>query len=218
MGDADDSPLERGYRLHHGQRVAALATLLADRMHIDVGRDILYVGALLHDLGKSGGQPDKGHGERGAEITRDEISHLFAKEELNRVCSIVEKHYMRPNNLRFEGREVPEFADEVLLVQDADVLDHHGLFGVWLNMYWNAHERRSPSVSKHSYSKRALGNSFTRIFSRRSEVFSISAPGCGGSIDPQKRLKPSKHHRRIACLAVEPPDAVGDAQRVVDMN
>lgn len=140
MGDADDSPLEREYRLHHGQRVAALATLLADRMHIDVDRDILYVGALLHDLGKSGGQPDKGHGERGAEITRDEISHLFSKEELNRVCSIVENHYMRPNNLRFEGREVPEFADEVLLVQDADVLDHHGLFGVWLNMYWNAHE------------------------------------------------------------------------------
>jgi len=145
IGKADDSPLELGYRLHHGQRVAALAVALADRMELAVDRDILYVGALLHDVGKAGGQPGKGHGERGADIIRSEIPDLFSESELERVCYIVANHYMRPNELRAQGQTVPELTDEVLLVQDADVLDHVGVSGVWIDMFWSAHDRMSPN-------------------------------------------------------------------------
>lgn len=157
MGHTDETPMEPGYRLHHGQRVAALALALAEQMNLAVDRDILYVGALLHDVGKAGGQPGKDHGERGAHIIRNEIPHLFCGNELDRVCDIVANHYVRPNHPHHEGRILPKFADEVLLVRDADILDHCGSLGIWITMHWTAYKRRSPDDLIQQY-EQDLGN------------------------------------------------------------
>ena len=48
-------------------------------------------------------------------------------EELEAVAQIVLHHYDRPNSIWFEGKEKPEWTPDILLVQDADVLDHFGV-------------------------------------------------------------------------------------------
>ena len=126
MALADDGLRGTGFRYFHGLRVAALALALAERMGSAVERDILEVGGVLHDLGKSGGQANEDHGPRGAAILRREAGHLFTPAELERVALIVAQHYARPQSKWYDGQERPVWPDEVLLVQDADLLDHCG--------------------------------------------------------------------------------------------
>ena len=131
MKFTNETPLEVGYRYYHGLRSAKLAVALAEGMGLEVDRDVLYVGSFLHDVGKAGNRgPD--HGPRGAELIRAEIPHLFSATELELVLSMVSNHYMRPNGKHFEGKKIPVFPAEVLLIQDADTLDHFGCNAVWL--------------------------------------------------------------------------------------
>lgn len=143
MKFTDETPLETGFRHYHGMRVASLAVALAERMGLEVSRDILYIGGFLHDVGKAGYRgPD--HGPRGAELIKAEIPHLFSPNELQFVTTIVANHYMRPNSKHFECKDKPHFQTEVLLVQDADTIDHFGSNGIWLAFRWSVQEKRSP--------------------------------------------------------------------------
>lgn len=138
MKFTDETPLEVGYRYYHGLRSAKLAVALAEGMGLEVNREVLYVGSFLHDVGKAGYKgPD--HGPRGAELIEAEIAHLFSSSELELVLSMVANHYMRPNSKHFAGKEKPVFPSEVLLIQDADTLDHFGSNGVWLAFHWSVH-------------------------------------------------------------------------------
>jgi len=142
MKYTDETPLERGYRYYHGLRTAKLALALAKGMGLEVSEDLLYIGGFLHDVGKAGYKgPD--HGPRGAEIIEQEISHLFTKQELLMVKSIVANHYMRPNSKHFVGKERPIFSAEVQLIQDADTLDHFGANAVWLSFHWSTQYQRA---------------------------------------------------------------------------
>lgn len=143
MLPADDSPLEPGYRWYHGVRTAGLALRLAEQMRLPVDRDVLELGGLLHDLGKAGYRGPQPHGPRGARLIRAEAAHLFSAEQLERVTTIVANHYERPNSKYWRGKEPPVFAPEVLLVQDADILDHIGANGVWLAFHYSAQEGRA---------------------------------------------------------------------------
>ena len=142
MKFTDEAPLETGYRYYHGLRTAKLAVALADGMGLEVGHELLYVGGFLHDVGKAGYRgPD--HGPRGAELIRSEIPHLFSISELELVLSMVSNHYMRPNSKHFDGKEKPVLPAEVLLIQDADTLDHFGCNAVWLGYHWSVHHTRN---------------------------------------------------------------------------
>lgn len=150
MRFANDAPLEPGYRYYHGLRVARLAVELAQAMQLRIDPDVLFVGGFLHDVGKAGyNGPD--HGPRGAELIRAEIAHLFSADELDGVTAIVANHYMRPNSHHFAGRERPVLAAEVLLVQDADLIDHFGSNGIWLAFHWSAHHGRNQQESLDFY-------------------------------------------------------------------
>lgn len=147
MTGKPEPPCEPGYRLHHGQRVETLALEIADREHVAVDRDRLAVGALVHDIGKAKCNPEASHAVKGAEIVRAEFADLMDAADLEAVAQIVLHHYDRPNSIWYEGKEKPEWSQDILLVQDADVLDHFGVPGIWLTLHWAAHKAFTPAQS-----------------------------------------------------------------------
>ncbi len=150
MLESDEAPLEIGYRWHHGRRVANLALELASMESLTVDREVLYIGALLHDVGKAGYQ-GKEHGPRGARLIEEQIPHLFGREELRQVLAIVANHYLRPKSKYVRGQPDPGWPAEVLLVQDADALDHFGANGIWITHHWAALELRDQADSIARY-------------------------------------------------------------------
>lgn len=139
---ADATPLERGYRYYHGLRSAKLAGALAQAENLAVRHEELYIGAFLHDVGKAD-YLGVGHGPRGQEIIEAEIAHLFAPTELELVVNIVSNHYTR-----HKDSALPV---EVLLVQDADALDHFGSNAVWLAFHWAKYQGRTQRETMQFY-------------------------------------------------------------------
>lgn len=139
---AEATPLERGYRYYHGLRTANLACALARAEKLAVRQEELYIGAFLHDVGKAD-YLGVDHGPRGQEIIEAEIAHLFAPTELELVGSIVSNHYAR-----HRGSALPV---EVLLVQDADAIDHFGSNAVWLAFHWAKHQGRTQNETMQFY-------------------------------------------------------------------
>lgn len=148
---ADEAPLEPGYRWYHGCRVANLSLALAQQLGLNIDPDILYIGGLLHDVGKAGYRGDEPHGPRGARLLRQEIAHLFTPTELDRVAHIVANHYQRPKSKYMIGKIPPVFPDEVLLVQDADTIDHFGINGVWLTFHRATAQQQSQADIIHRH-------------------------------------------------------------------
>jgi len=153
MKYTDETPLEKGYRYYHGLRSAKLAAALAEGMGLEVNRNVLFVGSFLHDVGKAGYRGPN-HGPRGAELIRSEIPHLFSTSELGLVLSMVENHYARPNSKHYVGKVKPSFPDEVLIIQDADTIDHFGSNGVWIAYHWSGHHLRSQQDEIDYYNTR----------------------------------------------------------------
>ncbi|MDP3058290.1 MAG: HD domain-containing protein [bacterium] len=143
MKHTEDEPAGKGYRYYHGLRTAQIARLLATTIGLEVNEDVLFMGALLHDVGKANFNGPS-HGPKGAELIAEEISHLFSTGELDLVSAIVANHYMRPLSKHYLGKEKPHFSNEVLLVQDADLLDHFGYNGIWLSHHWSSFLGRTP--------------------------------------------------------------------------
>ncbi|MGC9348544.1 MAG: HD domain-containing protein [Anaerolineae bacterium] len=152
------------YILMHGRRVARIALDLASKAELlgelgaTIDREVLYAGALFHDVGKAkvddsvaGGDDsaaggDEGvaardlngnHGAEAHEVVGAEravrlLTHLFAPDELHQIHDIVLHH---------NHREPPN--DDTMatkIVQDADSLDHVGVVGTWLTVYHIARE------------------------------------------------------------------------------
>jgi uncharacterized protein len=116
---------EPDWLLHHGRRTARLALWLCDEVQAKVDRDVLYVGALLHDIGK-GNEP---HNETGAAMTRTLLAAYCTPTELAQICELIRCH-----TLYGQQAELPVAAK---IVQDADILDHVGVIGAWLAFYWS---------------------------------------------------------------------------------
>jgi uncharacterized protein len=137
---------EPGWLYHHGCRTGKVALWLADSLLEELDRDVLYTGALFHDVGK-GNEP---HNEIGAEKTRELLDSLCTAGEIDAICELIQKHTHRRN------------ADEkvaVKLVQDADLLDHIGPIGPWLAFYWSG--SRGETIEDH---RRFLGGDENREY------------------------------------------------------
>jgi uncharacterized protein len=126
MAHRTDPPTrEPGWLYYHGLRTARIALQLSRRLEADAELEVIYAGALFHDIGK-GAEP---HNEAGAAITRQLLADLYTSAELDRVCDIVRYH-----NQRQQATGLPI---EIRIVQDADTLDHVGAIDVWLAFYWS---------------------------------------------------------------------------------
>ena len=162
MERADDSPLELGYRLHHGERVGAIAASLAERVCPGAAPSELYrIAGVVHDVGKAGYRGPVPHGPRGAQILRAEAAQWFEPEELDFVCLMVENHYARPLSRWYEGKEKPVWPAPVLVIQDADLLDHFGTNYFWITFHHAIAKGEGPDRFFASYTepgtRRGLG-------------------------------------------------------------
>ncbi len=152
MERADDSPLEPGYRLHHGERVGKIAANLAERVAPGLAsREFFEVAGLLHDVGKAGYRGPVPHGPRGAMIIRKYAAKWFEPEELERICLMVENHYARPLSRWYDGKEKPVWPAEVLIIQDADLIDHFGANYFWITFHHAVARGEDPVRFRASY-------------------------------------------------------------------
>lgn len=123
-GRAEHTRREPDWLYYHGQRTGNIALWLADKIGNPVNRDIMYTGALFHDVAK-GSEP---HHEIGANQTRELLSSVCTADELDAICNIILNH---------NQRNVPGHPAYIKIVQDADLLDHVGVIGPWLAFYWS---------------------------------------------------------------------------------
>lgn len=124
---------ERGHIYYHGLRTAKLALNIRKRLlPFDLQRDdMIYTGALFHDIGK-GIEP---HAETGYAIVKHLLLDYLNPEEMKVVSEIVRLHCERvfPN----------DYPHWVRIVQDADILDHMGTTEIWMNFLYSAHQEKS---------------------------------------------------------------------------
>lgn len=123
---------EVGSIYDHGKRVAnAVLALKARVLPNDDGRmdDVLRAAALFHDVGK-GIEP---HARYGAAIAHEALNGLVAEWERNEICRLIAAHCDR-------GEAAHGLDDYAKLLQDADLLDHFGVYGIWMCVQYRAHQ------------------------------------------------------------------------------
>lgn len=132
---------EKGYLFYHGQRVARLSLNLKQKLDAknQINDDILYAGALFHDVGKE----EEPHNEVGAQRVRELLKEHVTSAELDEIALIVRGHNMR--------KKANKYSIAVRIVQDADILDHMGAMNIWLAFHWNAHHEESVEKSLGFY-------------------------------------------------------------------
>lgn len=134
MGKLKSHPMrEKGFIYYHGLRTAKLALTLRKNIYPEISKydDVIYAGALFHDIGK-GIEP---HQETGQVIVKHILEGQCTKQELDMVSEIVRLHC---------ERKIPnDYPMWVRLVQDADILEHQGTSEIWINIAYSLYEERS---------------------------------------------------------------------------
>ncbi len=132
---------EKGFIYYHGQRVAKLAINLRKLIipDDDSNDDVIRVASYFHDIAK-GIEP---HFEYGAILVKEILKEYFTEEELKKIVDIVRYHTLR--------RKDNDYADYIKIVQDADILDHYGTIGVWLDFHYYAYHDLSMEKALEIY-------------------------------------------------------------------
>jgi uncharacterized protein len=108
----------------HVDRVFRIATFLAESEKADV--ELVQIGAILHDIGRTVGEP---HNETGARLASEILSGTdYPREKSDRVARIVLRHAL-------PLREKLETLEEKI-VWDADKIDLLGASGVARVFHW----------------------------------------------------------------------------------
>jgi len=115
---------ERGFVYYHGKRVANSAVELRKLVFPDDAShdDALRLAGMFHDVGK-GLSP---HAQYGSVIFPEAVKELVDNKELIHQCADMIAHHGM--------RQIGESPYDVWtqLLQDADLLDHSGCYGVWM--------------------------------------------------------------------------------------
>lgn len=142
MSERRDHPArEKGYILNHGLRTGKLVLKLAEVIDkpVDVSRDVLFVAAVFHDIGKG----DEPHNETGAALTERLVTDECSPEEISAITQLIVEH-----NQRSQASE-DLLASRIL--QDADILDHFGTQSIWLRFLWSATYEETPEEPLRCY-------------------------------------------------------------------
>ncbi len=111
---------------NHSLRIYRQALALAKKENLQVNKGVLFVAAMLHDVGALDKFKKEGadHSDRSIEFFKDNL-HLFgfkpADEEIKPIIAAMKGHmFYRP----------PEKGNEAVLLRDADILDFLGYTGI----------------------------------------------------------------------------------------
>ena len=151
---------EPGNKFGHGIRTAKLAERLRLAICPDdpsVHPDVLTVAAWFHDL--CNGLQD--HENAGADALPALIGHLVTEEELSGICALIRLHDHRCRDNSIEERR-KVYAPALLLLQDADFLDHLGTYDVWITFAEFSFQRKTPA----DYANQFTDGSFDRFAAR----------------------------------------------------
>lgn len=132
---------ERGFIYYHGQRVASIAVELRKRLFpTDNAHDqILMVASYFHDVAK-GIEP---HSYYGASLVREILRDHCTEAQLDKISEIIKRHQFRDKSKNYN--------DLIKIVQDADILDHFGTIGLWMNFHYYASTEGSIMESVEYY-------------------------------------------------------------------
>lgn len=122
---------EIGGIYYHGQRVANLAIEIRKQMGLNTSMydDVMIAASYLHDIGK-GIEP---HARYGAVLAKEAIKDHVDEDEMSAICKMIKLHCDRkPNDNNYE--------DYIKIVQDADLIDHFGTYGIWVNINYAVHK------------------------------------------------------------------------------
>lgn len=121
---------EIGHVYFHGKRVANSVLLLRKTIFPEDAShdDVLRCAGLFHDIGK-GINP---HARTGALLARELLQGEMTAAELDEVCELISVHDDRHPDSDLHSSWAK-------LLQDADLLDHFGIQGVWLSFTYNAY-------------------------------------------------------------------------------
>ncbi|MCR5264400.1 MAG: HD domain-containing protein [Clostridiales bacterium] len=110
---------EPGNKYAHGIRVSRICRTLCQKTGVEF-TPVLDAAARLHDI--RNGRHD--HARLGAEAVRGLLagSDICSAAELDEICAIITIH---------DDREAEGLSPEVMIHQDADLLDHFATFTVW---------------------------------------------------------------------------------------
>lgn len=124
---------EKGNKYYHGLRTAVLAKKLRQTLFPqDQEADpVLTVASWFHDL--CNGQQD--HERLGAEETGRLLSGLCPPTQLQTIQQLIRFHDTRDHK--------PEYSHRLLLLQDADLLDHFGTYDLWITFRYAMEEEMS---------------------------------------------------------------------------
>lgn len=112
------------HSFEHAKRVMKIAVYLALEEKADI--EIVQVGAILHDIGWSLGQP---HNETGAKLAGEILNQVgYPRDRSARVVKIILRH-------PFELRDKLETLEEKI-VWDADKIDLLGAMGIARGFHW----------------------------------------------------------------------------------
>lgn len=151
---------EPGNKFDHGIRTAKLAEHLRLAICPDdtsVNADVLTVAAWFHDL--CNGQDD--HENAGADALPTLIGHLVTEEELAAVCDLIRMHDHRLRDISTQER-LAVYPPALLLLQDADFLDHLGTYSIWVTFAEFSYKKKTPA----DYANQFVNGSFDRFAAR----------------------------------------------------
>ncbi len=123
---------EKGGIYHHGQRTAKLSIELREKIFPEDSShdDVLTVAAWFHDCAK-GIEP---HENYGTVVANETLRPHLNDRELEDVLRLIALHCARKPN----DNDYDRYAK---LLQDADLIDHFGIYEIWMNIqYWSHKE------------------------------------------------------------------------------
>jgi len=134
---------ELGSVFYHGERVAKTCILLREKIMpgYDVEDTKLVISSWFHDVSK-GIEP---HNKYGSIVTREALKDIIEAIELNEICELIELHCIRRPNKN-------SYTEILKILQDADLIDHYGVYEIWMNIQYQAHTNGSIKTMIKYYS------------------------------------------------------------------
>ena len=81
----------------------------------------------------------------GAVLMKDILKEYCTEYEINEVIEIIHYHNLRKKN--------NDYSEYIGIVQDADILDHYGAVGIWMNFLYCAYKDKPMQTSVEFYKK-----------------------------------------------------------------
>jgi uncharacterized protein len=120
---------ESAHSFAHVQRVISIATILAEHEQADI--EVVQIGTLLHDIGRTVGEP---HSQTGVPLAQDILQALqYPADKRDVIANIIAQHDLKGQPKTLEEQ----------IVWDADKIDLLGILGVVKTFHYAGETQRS---------------------------------------------------------------------------